>query len=46
MLPNDAGNLARWLVHAQQIKLGTAMPEMGVTPRDAQDMAAHLLTLQ
>lgn len=45
-LPNDADNLARWLVHTQQIKPGTAMPEMGVTPRDAQDMAAYLLTLQ
>ena len=45
-LPNSADNLARWLVHTQQVKPGTAMPELGVQPQDAHDMAAYLLTLQ
>jgi mono/diheme cytochrome c family protein len=45
-LPNSQENLARWLMHTQTIKPGTAMPELGVAPQDAQDMAAYLLTLR
>lgn len=44
-LANSPDNLARWLTHTQQIKPGTAMPELGVAPQDARDMAAYLLTL-
>lgn len=44
-LPNTPANLARWLMQTQQVKSGTAMPELGVTDRDAQDMAAFLLSL-
>lgn len=45
-LANTPENLARWLIHTQQVKPGTAMPELGVTPQHAQDMAAFLSTLQ
>lgn len=44
-LANTPQNLARWLTHTQQVKPGTAMPQLGVTPQDAQDMAAFLSTL-
>lgn len=44
-LPNTPENLVRWLMHTQKIKPATAMPELGVTPQDAQDMAAYLWTL-
>ncbi|RZJ60905.1 MAG: cytochrome c [Acidovorax sp.] len=46
VLPNSPDNLERWLVHTQSIKPGTAMPELGVAPRDARDMAAFLVTLR
>lgn len=44
-LTNSPENLARWLVHTQKLKPGTAMPELGVAPQDARDMAAYLLGL-
>ncbi|MCD2512173.1 c-type cytochrome [Comamonas endophytica] len=45
-LANTPQNLARWLTHTQEVKPGTAMPQLGVSPEDAQDMAAFLATLQ
>ncbi len=45
-LPNDSPNLQRWLQHPQQVVPGNAMPEQGVTPRDARDIAAYLYTLR
>jgi cytochrome c1 len=44
-LPNTPENLARWLTHTQEVKPGTAMPQMGVLPQDARDIAAFLATL-
>jgi len=44
-LPMSQENLARWLMHTQKVKPGTAMPELGVAPQDARDMAAYLLSL-
>lgn len=44
-LANTPANLAQWLMHTQEIKPGTAMPQLKVSPRDAQDMAAYLSTL-
>lgn len=41
-LPNTADNLIRWIRHPQQIEPGNVMPEMGVTERDARDIAAYL----
>lgn len=45
-LANTPQNLAQWLTHTQQVKPGSAMPQLGVTPQDAQDMAAFLSTLR
>lgn len=42
-LPNTRENLVRWLRDPQSIDPHTAMPNMGVTERDARDMAAYLL---
>lgn len=42
-LPNTRDNLVRWLLDPQSIDPQTAMPNMGVTERDARDMAAYLL---
>jgi cytochrome c1 len=42
VLPNTSDNLARWLREPQKVKPGTAMPNLGVSERDARDMAAFL----
>ncbi len=41
-LQNSPENLAKWIQHPQQIHPGTAMPEMGVTPPDAEHIASFL----
>lgn len=46
VLANTPQNLARWITHTQQVKPGTAMPQLGVPERDARDMAAYLGTLK
>lgn len=46
VLANTPDNLARWLVATQEVKPGTAMPQLGVSERDARDMAAYLGTLR
>lgn len=43
VLPNSGDNLVRWLRSPQDAKPGTAMPDLGVSERDARDMAAFLL---
>lgn len=45
-LPNTPENLARWIAAPRQVKPQTAMPDLGVTPRDARDIAAYLETLR
>jgi hypothetical protein len=45
-LPHDAENLVRWIQDPQAIEPGTAMPNLGVVPSVARDMAAYLYTLQ
>jgi len=45
-IPNTAPNLTRWLDNPQAVKPGTAMPDLGVSPAEARDMAAYLLTLK
>jgi len=42
MLENTPQNLRRWIQHPRQINPHTAMPEQGVTDRDASDIAAYL----
>jgi cytochrome c2 len=44
-LPNREQVLARWIVAPQALVPGTAMPSMGVSPQDAQAMAAYLFSL-
>jgi len=42
VLPNTRANLVRWIRAPQALKPGTAMPDLGVSERDARDMAAFL----
>ncbi len=41
-LPNEPDNLIAWIMNPQSIEPGTAMPNLGVSDRDARDMAAYL----
>jgi cytochrome c2 len=43
-LENKPDNLEMWLENPQQVTPGTAMPNLGVTPADARDLAAFLYT--
>ena len=45
LLPNNADNLQHWIRDPQQVLPGNAMPDLGVTQVDAQDIASYLLTL-
>lgn len=42
VLPNSADNLMKWIEHPRAINPKTAMPELGVTPAQARDIAAYL----
>jgi len=42
-LPNQPALLAQWIAKPQSLVPGTLMPDMGVTPADANDMAAYLV---
>ena len=44
--PNTAEVLVRWIVDPPSLKPDTAMPDVGVSERDARDMAAYLYTLE
>jgi cytochrome c len=46
MLPNTPPNMIRWLENPQAINAKTVMPNMGVTPKDAADIASYLYTLK
>ena len=45
MVRNTPDNLMDWLRDPQRIVPGNAMPNLGVSVRDARDMAAYLYTL-
>jgi mono/diheme cytochrome c family protein len=45
-LANTPDNMMRWLMSTQQVKPGTAMPQLGVAEADARDMAGYLATLR
>ena len=45
-VPNTDENLARWIVNPAAVVPGTLMPNMGVTPEDARDIAAYLRQLR
>jgi mono/diheme cytochrome c family protein len=46
VLPNTPENMTRWLRAPQDVNPRSAMPDLGVTERDAADMAAYLATLK
>lgn len=45
-LPNTPEEMLRWIQHPRALAPNTAMPEMGVRPDEARDMASHLYTLR
>lgn len=45
-LPNTPQNLMRWIQDPQSIERGTAMPNVGVSDREARHIAAYLYTLR
>jgi len=45
-LPNSPENLVRWLKDPPSVEPGTAMPDLGLTDQQAQDVAAYLYTLR
>ena len=44
-VPNTPANLIQWLQNPQSFDPGNAMPNIGVTPADARDIAMFLFTL-
>jgi mono/diheme cytochrome c family protein len=46
VLANSPEHMVRWLRAPQDFAPGTAMPDLGVTERDARDIAAYLETLR
>jgi cytochrome c len=46
VLPNAPDNLVRWIEDPKAVDSLTAMPNVGVTPADARDIAAYLYTLR
>jgi cytochrome c1 len=45
-LANTPDNLIRWIINPQAVERGTDMPNLGITPQDARNIAAYLETLQ
>jgi mono/diheme cytochrome c family protein len=46
VLPNTPDNMVRWLRAPQDVSPLSAMPNLGVSARDARDIAAYLATLK
>ena len=46
VLPNTPENMVRWLRSPPAVNPRTAMPELGLSERDARDIAAYLSTLR
>jgi mono/diheme cytochrome c family protein len=46
ILPNTQQNMVRWLRHPTAVDPLSAMPDLGVTEKDAHDIAAYLYTLK
>ena len=44
-LPNDPENIVRWILNPPAIAPSTAMPALGVSERDARDMAEYIYTI-
>lgn len=46
ILPNNRGNLAGWILDAQHLKPGNAMPRMDLSGPELQDVLAYLESLR
>lgn len=46
LLPNTPANLVHWIRSPQQVVPGNAMPDAGLSDRQARDVAAYLYTLR
>jgi cytochrome c len=46
VLPNTPENMIRWVLDPPAVDSLTAMPAVGLTPRQARDVAAYLYTLR
>ncbi len=44
VLPNTPEDLVRWIRHPSKVDPRTAMPDLGVTAEEAQNIAAYLYT--
>jgi cytochrome c2 len=44
-LPNTPENLERWIRDPHEVEKHTAMPTLGLTQKEARDVAAYLYTL-
>lgn len=45
-LPNTPANLVRWIKNPPSVEAGTAMPNLGLDDKQANDAAAYLYTLR
>ena len=46
VLPNTPDNMIRWIENPPQVDHLTVMPNLGVSERDARDIAGYLYTLK
>ncbi len=46
VLPNQPSSMVRWIRDPQGVDSLTAMPNLGVSDRDARDIASYLYTLR
>jgi len=46
VIPNTPSNMERWLRDPKSVDPKTAMPDLGITKKQARDMAAFIYTLQ
>ena len=46
VLQNTPDNMMRWIENPKAVDEKTVMPNLGVTPKDATDIAGYLYTLQ
>jgi cytochrome c1 len=44
-LPNNGGNLIRWIMDPRVVEPGTDMPDLDIGEAEARDIAAYLFTL-
>jgi cytochrome c2 len=45
MLSNSSDNLQRWIQNPKTVNPGTAMPALGLSARDAADIAAYIYSI-